>query len=197
MLDMGLKAEINKWEMISLQTVFEEAVSLVAEEFRTANTKHALIPPVFVDCGNTLFDKAGEVPTIRPNFLNFLIALKNGGYDIQLISDEPLNYIDIVRDELRARGQSHRLFEDESGLTILRKQLANSSVKGLLLIDNDIFSIPIRIKRRIFPTDPNFIRALEAYADPATPLAHDMRADVLRARFISEVQSQQPQLRFA
>lgn len=191
MLDSQQQPDIKKWQMTSLQSVFEEAVGLFAKEYQakkqnTARAKGSMsdipIPPIYVDCGNTLFDKSGDVPTIRPNFLNFLIALKNGGYDVRLMSHEPLKYIDILRDELVARDHSHRFFEDESGMSILRKEVTNDSTRGLVLIDNDLFSIPLKIHRRIDPSDPVFVYELEAYRTPETPIPDSMRADVLWIR---------------
>ena len=44
----------------SLEKVFGEAVSLVREEHGASLFKQGYIPPLFVDCGNTLFDKSGE-----------------------------------------------------------------------------------------------------------------------------------------
>ncbi len=192
MLDAQKELDIYKWQMTSLQSVFVEAVECFSKEYHgkkqnfgptRKSMSHAALPPVYVDCGNTLFDKSEDVPTIRPNFLNFLIALKNSGYDVRLMSHEPLKYVDILRDELVARGHSHRFFEDESGLSILRKEVTNDSTKGLLLIDNDVFSIPIKIYRRIDPKDPAFISELEAYSDPAASIPEEMRADVLWGRF--------------
>lgn len=188
MLDSQQKPDINKWQMISLHNVFEEAVGLFAKRYhpKKQTTAHGIrpvsdipLPPVYVDCGNTLFDKSGDVPTIRPNFLNFLIALKNGGYDVRLMSHEPLKYIDILRDELVTRNYSHRFFEDEGGMSILRKEVINDSTRGLMLIDNDLFSIPLKIHRRIDPNDPVFVQELEAYRTPQTPIPDSMRADVL------------------
>jgi hypothetical protein len=192
MLDNTPQDDIRKWTVTTLQSVFEEAVFSFAKDYQAKMPtveKHRSsllptpLPPVYVDCGNTLFDKSGDTPTIKPDFLNFLIALKNGGYDIRLMSHEPLKYVDILRDELVARGLSHRVFEDKGGLSILRKEVANNNTQGLVLIDNDVFSIPIQIKRRIFPDDAGFIEELKSYQDFETAIIPDeVRADVLWAK---------------
>lgn len=190
MLDHVFSDGIIRPTIGSLQKVFEEAVFLFASEYKKSRTAEhedrrlrrvmsdLPLPPIYVDCGNTLFDKVGDVPKIKPAFLNFLIALKEGGYDVRLMSHEPLRYLDHLHDALCARGLSERYFEDRNGLTILRKEIAGDNTKGLILVDNDIFSIPIKIKRRIFPNDPAFQVELIAYKDfkkdalPASLKAH-------------------------
>lgn len=150
----------------SLQKVFEEAFLLFFEERGGKQLRRGEnLPPVYVDCGNTLFEKSGEVPVINAPLFHFLIALKEGGYDVHIMSDEPRHYLGILQNELCLRGKSERFFEDDYGINIVRKQTLSPEAKGLILIDNDIFSVPVKIKRRIYPDDTDFLHELEAYKD--------------------------------
>ncbi len=192
MLDHVFSDGIIRPTIGSLQKVFEEAVSLFAHEYKQNRISGRVdnrmpramsdlpLPPIYVDCGNTLFDKAGEMPKVKPAFLNFLIALKDGGYDVRLMSHEPLRYLGHLHEELRARGLSDRFFQDKTGMTILRKEIAADNTKGLILIDNDVFSVPIKIKRRIFPNDPAFQAELMDYQDfSRAVLPESLKAHVL------------------
>ena len=81
------------------------------------------------------------------------------------MSDEPLHYLPTLHEDLLKRQRSHRLFEDDYGLSIMRKQAIGAATKGLILIDNDLFSVPVKIKRRIYLDDPAFQKELFAFKD--------------------------------